>query len=383
MEFKPVTIEEIADAYEHLLEKARKKGRIPLGYRGLRGWEDPAVTSMLPVGTDKMTTRQVERSETEKQKFFKEVQRLFNEDDSRTGLPKFRLKRFKINTTEEKKEGLVRQRSTVILSLRDQVMMRIVLDRLTALLQLPRGWNDMYGIVRDIRENLRSRSGTPVVIRTDITQFHPSIDRSILLEHLTLALAGRIDERMAYILRYIIEGYPSAGEVKGLPLGMPTSVLLSEFYARLMNLGELSPVVGLFRYADDMLIVADEGTNPGELIALLDKRLEAFGLKRNEDKTKVMTDNHFDFLGVRFRDGIVEIDEAKIRKWNHTVWSEVTRDLNTCEILARLDPERPVPTKREVANMVFREYKRGARSSYWKFIQRVLLLNEGHDSRPA
>ena len=374
-----MTVEEIDGAYEHLLEKARNKKRIPEGYRGVMGWDDPAQESLLPVGVDKMTTRQVERSEADKQRFFREIQRLFNEQDGRTGLPKFRLKRFKVNTTEEKKDGLVKERSMVILSLRDQVMMRVVLDRLTAMLRLPKGWNDMFCIVRDIHADIRSRKGTPVIIRTDITQFHPSIDRIRLLDHLKKALEDQMDPRTEYILEYVVSGYPSAGDLKGLPLGMPTSVILADFYARVMNLGDLSPGIGLYRYADDILIIADHGTDPEGIIAGLDHRLEEFGLKRNETKTKVIEDGDFVFLGVHFKDGTVGIDESKIRKWKHSVWGEITRDLKANDVISRLDTSKALPTKREVAGNVFREYKRGSRSSYWKFIQRVLQLNR-HDA---
>jgi len=375
-EFKPVSLEEIEGAYEHLLKKARNKKRTSSAYQGLLDSDNAAIYPLLPVGVDKMTTRQVERSASDKQRFFREIQRLFNEMDRQTGLPKFKLKRFKVNTTEEKKaDGTMKQRSTVILSLRDQVMMRVVLDRLTAMLQIPKGWSDMFGIVRDIHADLRSRKGIPLVIRTDITMFHPSIDRAMLMAHLKNALIGKLDARMEYILEYVISRYPSAGEVQGLPLGMPTSVILAEFYARVMNLGDLSPGIGLYRYADDILIIADEGTDPSQLIARLDNRLDRFGLKRNESKTNVILNNEFVFLSVGFMKGVICIDDSRIRKWNHTVWSEVSKDLKAYELLARLDPTTTIPDKREVAAKAFREYKRGPKSSQWKFIQRVLQLN--------
>ena len=56
--------------------------------------------------------------------------------------------------------------------------------------------------------------------------------------------------------------------------------------------------------------------------------------------------------------------------------------LKAYELLARLDPARAMPEKREVAAKAFREYKRGPKSSQWKFIQRVLQLNRTDGQTP-
>jgi hypothetical protein len=375
--YEPVTVEEIAAAYELLVGKRKGKKRIPVAYRGLLGWDDPARIPLLPVGIDKMTTVHVERTPETKLRFFREMERIFNETDRTTGQPKFKLKRFKVNVTREKKGDREKERRTVLLSLRDQVMMRVFLERLKRLVVLPERWNDMFRIVKDIRDDLLCRKGRPVVIRTDISEFHPSIDRRILLGRLTESIGDRLDAHTAHMLEYVIDGYPSKDEVTGLPLGMPTSVLLAEFYAGLLMLDGLMEGVGVHRYADDILIVADEGADPEEILKRLDARLAEFSLKRNTEKTKVLESPAFQFIGVNFDGPVLGFEAERRRKWAHGVWGEVSRDLAAHEVAARLSPDRPVPDRKEVIQATFREYTRGPRSSRWRWMQKVLQLNGG------
>ena len=373
--FQPVTIEEVRDAYEHLVNKGRAKIRVPAGFRGMARMDDPSIVSLLPVGRDGMTTVHVERSAEAKARFFAEVVRLFNEDDRATGLPKFRMKRFSIQERKEKRGDQEKIRRTVLLCLRDQVAMRIVLNRITRAGIVSGKWNDMYGQVAAIHADLCGRRGMPVIIKTDVSEFHPSVDRSKLIELLRTRTEDRFDERTLGFLAYAISGHPSVQEVPGLPLGLSLSVILAEFYAQQMDLPGLIPGVSVYRYADDILLIAEPGTDPAMILDRLDQRLTAFGLRRNLSKTKVILNGVFDYLGVDFRGLSVSIDDTRVRRWTTAVWAEVGKDIESHRIVAALREGEQAPDRQTLIRNAFKEYKRGGRSSYWKFVQRVRALN--------
>jgi hypothetical protein len=374
-EFLPVTFEEVRDAYEHLVNKGRAKIRVPAGFRGMAGMDNPSIVSLLPVGRDGMTTVQVEKTPESKAKFFAEVVRLFNEDDRITGMPKFRMKRFSIQERKEKRGDQEKIRRTVLLCLRDQVAMRVLLNRITRAGIVSGNWNDMYGQVAAIHADLLGRRGMPVIIKTDISEFHPSVDRSKLIQLLRTHTEDRFDERTLGFLDYAISGHPSAQEVPGLPLGLSLSVILAEFYAQQMDLPGLIPGVSVYRYADDILLVAEPGTDPEMILQALDARLTEFGLRRNLVKTKVVLNGVFDYLGVDFKGVIVSIDDTRVRRWSTAVWAEVGKDIESHRIVAALRDKAVSPDRRTLIQNAFKEYKRGGRSSYWKFVQRVRALN--------
>ena len=385
-EFQPVTIEEVTAAYETLLSKGKARIRIPSGYRGIAGLDDPARTSLLPVGRDGMTTIQVEKDERSRARFLGEVMRMFNEDDRMTGKPKFRLKPFSVKVRVEKRGDKEKERRTVLLCLRDQVAMRVLLGRLRDALPLKQGWNDMFGIVSAKVADLRLRKGTPLLVKTDISEFHPSVDRDLLMDMLSNRTNGRLDERTLQILSHCIREHRSAGEVTGLPMGLSISVLLAEFYADQMGLETLVPGVSVYRYADDILMVADEGAAPQPILDALDKRLSEFRLLRNQAKTRIVTGETYTFLGVDFTGAVVSIDDARLRKWSTAVWAEVAKDVESHRILKSIGGATEVPEKAVIIRDAFREHKRGSRSSYWKFVQRIRTLNdsaEGHGTAAA
>ena len=373
--FQPVTLDEVMEAYRFLVEKGRAKVRVPAGYRGMAGMDDPSVVSLLPVGRDGMTTVQVERSPEAKLRFCAEVVRLFNEDDRVSGLPKFRLKRFSIQERKEKRGDQEKIRRTVLLCLRDQVAMRVLLNRIKQTDLVEGNWNDMYGQVAAIHADLRGRHAMPVIIKTDISEFHPSVDRSLLIELLKTSTCDRFDERTLGCLAYAIAGHPSVEEVPGLPLGLSVSVILAEFYAQQMDLPGLIPGVSVYRYADDIVLIAAPGTDPAMILQRLDDRFAAFRLRRNTAKTKVILDGVFDYLGVDFNGTTVSIHETRVRRWSTSVWAEVGKDIESHRVVAALAQEKQAPDRQLLIRNAFKEYKRGSRSSYWKFVQRVRALN--------
>lgn len=371
--FVPVTVAEVESAYERLLEKGREKTRLAAAFRAIDGLTDPARVSLRPVGCDGMTTRQVERSAETKRQFFSEIVRMYNEDRPGTGLPKFRLKPFKVQVRRESRDGKEKERRTVVLCLRDQVAVRVLLARLTAALPVGERWNQVYATVESLVRDIRNRSTPPLIIKTDISQFHPSVDRTRLLG--MLRAKGVLDSRTMDILEHVLCGHPSADEVAGLPMGLSVSVLLGEVYAASMQLDGMVPGVRVHRFADDIVLVAGSGADPAPILCELDVRMAALGLSRNAEKTVVVKEGRFEFLGVQFDGRRVWHDEQRVKRWEAAVWTEVGRDIRSHQVMAGLDSAHPLPDRREVARAAFREHKRGERSAYWRYMQRLRALD--------
>jgi hypothetical protein len=151
---------------------------------------------------------------------------------------------------------------------------------------------------------------------------------------------------------------------------------LAEFYAQQMGLPSLVPGVSVYRYADDIVLIADEGTDPKKVMSALDARFAEFGLVRNLQKTEVAVDGKFDYLGVQFCGTMVSVKETGLKRWDTAVWAEVGKDIESHRIVAALNPDKQMPDRKELIRHAFNEYKRGGRSSYWKFSRRVLGLND-------
>jgi len=158
-------------------------------------------------------------------------------------------------------------------------------------------------------------------------------------------------------------------------MGLSVSVLLGEVYAASMALDGMIPGVRVHRFADDIVLVAEAGTDPGPILCELDARMNAFGLSRNAEKTVIVEGGRFEFLGVQFDGRRVWHEESRFKRWESSVWTEVGRDLRSHQVVAGLDPACPMPDRRVVARAAFREYKRGERSAYWRFMQRVRALD--------
>jgi hypothetical protein len=72
----------------------------------------------------------------------------------------------------------------------------------------------------------------------------------------------------------------------------------------------------------------------------------------------------------------LSVKESGLKRWSTSVWAEVGKDIESHRILAALHPDRPIPDRQEIIRNTFKEYKRGGRSSYWKFARRVQALNQ-------
>lgn len=168
--------------------------------------------------------------------------------------------------------------------------------------------------------------GYEYVYETDIEDFFPSIDHSILQEKIYkyFPLADEITKRL--IIEYIKTDYKYNGKYykrnKGLPLGSPLSPLLANFY--LDEFDEIMKVqdLRLIRFADDMVIMCKSEEDARAVEILLDDTLERLSLKKNQSKTSIKhISNGLNFLGYEiFPEGAEKINLPTLRSYKKPLY---------------------------------------------------------------
>ncbi len=209
------------------------------------------------------------------------------------------------------------------------------------------------------------------VLKTDIHNYFNSIDVLILLDDLARVLAD--DEPLYQMLRELLtqDACTVDGEVvcekRGAMAGVPVSGFFANVYLRELDAQFCEPgkwavsdahdeasvekpgglpedplcrpgddahgPVVFFRYADDILILADSAKDRQRAYDLLLRIVEKKKLEINPDKT-VLSDpgEPFEFLGFSFVDGEVDLSAASIRKMKdrirrkaHRLWRKRTQ----------------------------------------------------------
>lgn len=142
-----------------------------------------------------------------------------------------------------------------------------------------RPFRQSLGLARRRAERLVA--GFPLVIRTDVASFYPSVTPAVLAGSLRGIEAEPADARLAADL---VEGWGSDG-YEGLPIGPPGSVVLADAVLRPVDraLRELP----FLRWVDDYLIACRTEAEVRRALELFDEALAALGLRRSEPKTLV------------------------------------------------------------------------------------------------
>lgn len=159
------------------------------------------------------------------------------------------------------------------------------------------------------------------VIDIDISKYFDSIGHDALLAVLRKKISDR--RFMRYVVRMLKSGVLTAGELtvsdEGVPQGSICSPVLANIFAHYVLDEWFEDVVKrhcvgqveLFRYADDAVICCQYESDAKRILRALAKRLEKYGLKLNEEKTRLVSfsrklykqgikQDPFDFLGFTF-----------------------------------------------------------------------------------
>ena len=165
------------------------------------------------------------------------------------------------------------------------------------------------------------RNEVQIVIDIDLSGYFDSIDHEHLLAFLRMKIQ---DERfLRYVSRMFKAGVLSEGELavseEGVPQGSICSPILANVFAHYVIDEWFEDVVKqhcagkveLYRYADDGVICCQYESDAKRILRALVKRLEKYGLKLNEEKTRFVSfskrayrqgvkQEAFDFLGFTF-----------------------------------------------------------------------------------
>lgn len=171
-------------------------------------------------------------------------------------------------------------------------------------------------------------------LKTDIVRFFPNVDHEILLSLLTktirdrplLDLIGSIIESGRGVLSG--EGTPSYFPGDDLfavlrPTGLPIGNLTSQFFANVLLdpidhfIKEDLRVPGYVRYADDLVLFADDPSRLRDARAKLSERLAGIRLRLHCNKTMLAPcTGRLRFLGLVLERGGRRLQQEAIRRFN-------------------------------------------------------------------
>ncbi|HKX25184.1 MAG TPA: RNA-directed DNA polymerase [Actinomycetota bacterium] len=128
----------------------------------------------------------------------------------------------------------------------------------------------------------RLAAGSSVVVRTDVRDFYPSIDPSMLYRCLCRVglPAEEVNTASAMLEGWGSDGYP------GLPVGPPASAVLSNTV--LVPVDEALGDGAWLRWCDDLLIGVGGEADADRVIDRLDVELAGLGLERSGPKTHIL-----------------------------------------------------------------------------------------------
>jgi RNA-directed DNA polymerase len=127
----------------------------------------------------------------------------------------------------------------------------------------------------------RLAAGAPLVVRTDVASFYPSVEPGVLARSLLGVGAEPGDARLAADL---VEAWGSDGYA-GLPIGPPGSAVLADTVLRPVDRAFRD--LPCLRWVDDYLIACRTEAEARRALDLLDESLAALGLRRSLPKTLV------------------------------------------------------------------------------------------------
>ncbi len=146
-----------------------------------------------------------------------------------------------------------------------------------------------------IRHALKDEPGTRYCLKLDIKKFYPSINHDVLKSLLRHKFK---DNDLLYLLDEIIDSAP------GLPIGNYLSQYLANFYLCYFDhwLKETKGVKHYFRYADDIVVLADSKPYLHTLLADIRQYLtENLKLEvKNNYQVFPVASRSLDFIGYRF-----------------------------------------------------------------------------------
>ena len=370
------TMEEIEAAFAAMIAGKIRNRTKSIALESIGTYLNAQNTSVMPVGTDGITTMHVLKTPEKKSQFFKEIFRLVNECIEGPTIPRITFKKYKI---KNKVIDETKTRTVIIPCLRDQVVIRCILNKLNSIGIVDEENKpnpDVVELTTKIRNFILS-GGPKKIIRTDIANYYPSINTEKLLQLLEASHGHLIDPRIMNLIRKVLIDNKSKDGYSGLPLGVGFCVLLANYYIAQMKLAEHFHGIDLVRYEDDIMFIVDEKVDEKEILARLDAIYDEFGIKRSEKKTEIFDAmSAFKYIGVNYEGGKVFIGDEKFTKWKVSVAKDIKKQFRDFLILKTYDSNVSVPSNKELVNKIWKAHKKGERSKVYQHSIRIQKINE-------
>ena len=167
----------------------------------------------------------------------------------------------------------------------------------------------------------------------DIADFFGSVDHDILLQQFArFGPPESLPTVKNFLKSRIIksDGHLERLE-RGIPLGNPLSHALAQLVLLSVDrdmIKACGPKIRYQRYADDILVFGSSKNGVRNAAETLLGSLHRLGLSENQDKTGFLTrDNEHDYLGYRFRDGVIGIPPRNILRAKKRIfgWTRPSR----------------------------------------------------------
>ena len=161
--------------------------------------------------------------------------------------------------------------------------------------------------------------GYQFVLESDIEDFFPSIDHSVLERLIDFYIPNRDALIKRLIMKFVKNGYVVCGRfhqrTRGLSQGSPLSPLLANLYLDSFDEKIKALDVRLIRYADDFIILTKTKDDAAKVLEQTESYLSEIGLGINKDKTEFRhISEGFQFLGIKFEGTeAVVVSEEHIR----------------------------------------------------------------------
>ena len=203
------------------------------------------------------------------------------------------------------------------------------------------------------------------ILDCDIKGFFDNVDHKWLMKFLEHDINDKVFLR--YINRFLISGYmedmkyyetdkgtPQGGLISPILANVYLHYVLDLFFEKYIN-PKLKGEAYLVRYADDFIIMFQYENEAKQVYQLLIKRLAKFGLKMEQDKTRILpfgrfkgTKETFDFLGFMHYNGTtrngkytvghkMSKKKKKLKQQAITKWIKEHRAVKFIEIIKLLN----------------------------------------------
>jgi hypothetical protein len=365
------SLEEIESAFNSMLLNKKRNYKSSYVLESLGYNIDGRNTSLLPVGVDGITTCHVLKSKESREQFLNEIYRLVNQFENDTEIPRLVPKKYKIKEIESVNG---KKRKVLIPCLRDQVVVKCILNRLNTIgitdeENKPNQRIDL--LTKRVTELIRKDSNKKI-LRTDISNFYPSINRELLIEKLRQSHEELISTPIINLIEKFINKNKSCDCYTGLPVGVGICVLLANYYVSQLNLTKEIPNAEIIRYEDDFLLIADESVDEKAIMSDFDRVLNNFNLKRNPEKTKFFNAcDEFDFLGVSFKNSRPYIPEERYNRWKKSVKEDIKKQFRELKIMSLVNQSVSIPKNKEIVDTIWKDHKRGLRSKFYQHRMRI------------